>query len=195
MDCCPLSVRREGIIFLFYTEEKEMPSNKILEEKQALVASLSEQIKGATAGVLVKYEGITVEDDTKLRAALRKAGVVYSVKKNSMIGRACENAGYGDLKQYLTGMNGIAISATDPVAAAKIMKEYADKIDRFEIKAGFVDGQILDAAGVTALAEIPSKETLLARMLGSMMSPLNSFARCLQAIIDKQGEEAAPAEA
>ena len=133
-----------------------------------------------------------------LRAALRKAGVVYSVKKNSMIGRACEGAGYGDLKQYLTGMTGIAISATDPVAAAKIMKEYADKVETFEIKAGFVDGETLDAAGVNALAEIPSKETLVARMLGSMMGPLNNFARCLQAIIDKQGEgeaEAAPAEA
>lgn len=175
-----------------------MPSKKILAEKQALVADLTEQIKGAVAGVLVKYEGITVENDTALRAALRKAGVVYSVKKNSMIGRACEGAGYGDLKQYLTGMTGIAISATDPVAAAKIMKEYADKVETFEIKAGFVDGETLDAAGVNALAEIPSKETLVARMLGSMMGPLNNFARCLQAIIDKHGEgeaEAAPAEA
>ena len=172
-----------------------MPSKKILEEKQALVADLTEQIKAAEAGVLVKYEGITVEDDTALRAALRKAGVVYSVKKNSMIGRACEGAGYGDLKQYLTGMTGIATSATDPVAAAKIMKEYADKVESFEIKAGFVDGQVLDADGVNALAAIPPKETLIARMLGSMMGPLNSFARCLQAVIDKQGEAAAPAEA
>lgn len=171
-----------------------MPSSKILAEKQALVASLAEQIKGAAAGVLVKYEGITVEDDTKLRAALRAAGVAYSVKKNSMIGRACEEAGYGDMKQYLTGMNGIAVSATDPIAAAKIMKEYADKIDTFEIKAGFVDGELLDANGVIALAEIPGKDVLIARLLGSMMGPLNGFARCLQAMIDKQGEET-PAEA
>ncbi len=171
-----------------------MPSNKILEQKQAVVADLTAKIQAAAAGVLVKYEGITVEDDTKLRAALRKAGVEYTVKKNSMIGRACEGAGYGDMKQYLTGMNGIAVSATDPIAAAKIMKEYAEKIPTFEIKAGFVDGAMLDAAGVVALAEIPSKEVLIARLLGSMMGPLNSFARTLQAIIDKQGEEA-PAEA
>ena len=176
-----------------------MPSSKILAEKQALVASLAEQIKGAAAGVLVKYEGITVEDDTKLRAALRAAGVAYSVKKNSMIGRACEEAGYGDMKQYLTGMNGIAVSATDPIAAAKIMKEYADKIDTFEIKAGFVDGEILDKAGVLALAEIPSKETLIAKILGCVRSPLYNLAYVLQAVIDKQGEgapaaEAAPAE-
>ncbi len=172
-----------------------MPSNKILEAKQAEVADLTAKIQGAVAGVLVKYEGITVEDDTKLRAALRKAGVEYSVKKNSMIGRACDGAGYGDMKQYLTGMNGIAVSATDPVAAAKIMKEYADKVPTFEIKAGFVDGAMLDANGVIALAEIPNKETLIARMLGSMMGPLNSFARTLQAIIDKQSEGEAPAEA
>jgi large subunit ribosomal protein L10 len=171
-----------------------MPSNKILEQKQAVVAELTEKLKGATACVLVKYEGITVEDDTKLRAALRKAGVEYSIKKNSMIGRACEGAGYGELCEHLHGMNGIAISANDPVAAAKIMKEYADKIPTFEIKAGFVDGAVLDAAGVIALADIPSKEVLIGRMLGSMMGPLNSFARCLQSIIDKQNEEA-PAEA
>ena len=172
-----------------------MPSNKILAEKQALVADLTEKIKSASAGVLVKYEGITVADDTALRAALRKAGVQYHVKKNSMIGRACEGAGYGDLKQYLTGMTAIAISPEDPVAAAKIMKEYADKVDTFEIKGGFVDGEVLDANGVNELAAIPSKETLIDRMLGSLMGPLNSFARLLQAVIDKQGEAAAPAEA
>ena len=173
-----------------------MPSNKILEAKQAQVAELTEIIRNGSAGVLVKYEGITVEDDTKLRAALRKAGVVYSVKKNSMIGRACAAAGYEGMEQYLTGMNGIAVCTGDPLAAAKIMKEFADRISTFEIKAGFVDGQLLDASGVIALAEIPSKEILIARMLGSMMGPLNSFARCLQAIIDKQGEGAdAPAEA
>lgn len=175
-----------------------MPSKQILAEKQAQVAELTELIRQGSAGVLVKYEGITVEDDTKLRAALRKAGVVYSVKKNSMIGRACEAAGYEGMAQYLSGMNGIAICTGDPLAAAKIMKEYADRIATFEIKAGFVDGQLLDASGVIALAEIPSKEILIARMLGSMMGPLNSFARCLQGIIDKQGEGAeaeAPAEA
>ena len=175
-----------------------MPSNKILAEKQAQAAALTEELKGAVAGVLVKYEGITVEDDTKLRAALRKAGVVYTVKKNSMIGRACEGAGYGEMKQYLTGMNGIAYSNSDPIAAAKIMKEYADKIPTFEIKAGFIDGELLDQAGVNALAEIPNKETLVCKVMFGMQNPLYKFAYALQAIIDKSGEapaeEAAPAE-
>lgn len=170
-----------------------MPSNKILEQKQATVAALAEKIGKAVSGVLVKYEGITVEDDTKLRAALRAAGVEYTVMKNTLTGRACEIAGYGDMKQYLSGMNAIAISANDPVAPAKVLKEYADKIDSFEIKAGFVDGGVIDAKGVEELATIPSKEVLIAKMLGSLMAPLYSLAYVLQAKIDKDGE--APAEA
>ena len=172
-----------------------MPSSKILAAKQEAVATLAEKLRGAVAGVLVKYEGITVEDDTKLRAALRAAGVEYSVKKNTMIGRACDIAGFGDMKQYLVGMTALAISPSDPVAAAKIMKEYAEKVESFEIKAGFVEGEVLDQNGVLALADIPSREQLVARMLGSMMSPLYGFARAIQAIIDKDGEAAAPAEA
>ena len=172
-----------------------MPSQKILEQKQALVAELAAKFKAATAGVLVKYEGITVEDDTKLRAELRKAGVEYTVVKNTLTGRACDEAGLGDMKQYLGGMTAIATSANDAVAAAKIMKEYAEKIESFEIRAGFVDGLVLDKAGVEELASIPSKEVLVQRMLGSMMSSLYSFARVLQAKIDKENEGEAPAEA
>lgn len=171
-----------------------MPSQKILAAKQEAVASLAAKIRTATAGVLVKYEGITVEDDTKLRAALRAAGVEYTVLKNSITGRACDEVGFGALKEHLVGMTALAISQNDPVAAAKIMKEYADKIDTFEIKAGFVEGELLAENGVVALAEIPSREVLIARMLGSMMSPLYGFARVLQAKIDKD-TEGAPAEA
>ncbi len=175
-----------------------MPSKNILEQKQQIVESLAAKIRDAKSGVLVKYEGITVADDTALRAALRKAGVEYTVMKNTLTGKACEIAGYGDMKQYLSGMTAIAIGTDDPIAPAKIMKTFADKLDRFEIKAGFVDGGILDKAGVEALAEIPSKEVLIAKMMGSLMSPLYGLAYVLQAKIDKEngGEEAAaPAEA
>ena len=176
-----------------------MPSNKILEEKKQVVESLAAKIKSAQAGVLVKYEGIKVSEDTALRAALRKAGVEYTVMKNTLTGRACDIAGYGEMKQYLSGMTAIATSQDDPLAPAKIMKEFADKIESFEIKAGFVDGGILDLAGVEALAATPSKEVLVAKMMGSLMSSLYSFAYVLQAKIDKEngGEEAAeaPAEA
>ena len=125
-----------------------MPSEKILAAKQQAVAELTDKIKGATAGVIVNYSGITVADDTAMRAALRKAGVDYAVYKNTMTGRACENAGYGDLKKVLEGMTAIAVSNEDPVAPAKILKEYADKIESFELKGGFVDGEVLDKAGV-----------------------------------------------
>jgi large subunit ribosomal protein L10 len=175
-----------------------MPSQKILESKQEIVRNLAEKMRNSTAGVLVKYEGITVEDDTKLRAALRAAGVDYCVMKNSLTGRACDEVGYGDMKQYLVGMTALALSEKDPVAPAKIIKEYAEKIESFEIKAGFVEGGLLDAAGVNALAEIPSKEQLIVKMLGSLMSPLYGLAYVLQAKIDKDGgapAEDAPAEA
>ena len=175
-----------------------MPSQKILESKQEIVRVLAEKMRNSTAGVLVKYEGITVEDDTKLRAALRAAGVEYCVMKNSLTGRACDEVGYGDMKQYLVGMTALALSEKDPVAPAKIIKEYAEKIESFEIKAGFVEGGMLDAAGVNALAAIPSKEQLIVKMLGSLMSPLYGLAYVLQAKIDKDGgapAEEAPAEA
>ena len=176
-----------------------MPSAKILAKKQNDVAVLTEKIKNATAGVLVNYQGITVEDDTKMRAEMRAAGVDYKVYKNSLTGRACEAAGYADMKQYLEGMTAFAISENDPVAAAKILKKYADKVETFEIKAGFIDNGVIDAAAVNALADIPSMEGLICKMLGSLQSPLYKLAYALQAIIDKSGEEipaeeAAPAE-
>ena len=173
-----------------------MPSNKILEQKKQVVEELAAKLQSASAGVLVKYQGIKVSEDTELRAALRKAGVEYTVMKNTLTGRACDIAGYGDMKQYLEGMTAIAFSQDDAIAPAKIIKEFADKIDSFEIKAGFVDGGVLDAAAVEALAATPSKEVLIAKMMGSLMSSLYGFAYVLQAKIDKEGEGAeAPAEA
>ena len=100
-----------------------MPSEKVLEQKKVIVDNLAEKMGNAVSGVLVKYQGITVEDDTKLRAALRAAGVEYSVIKNTLIGRACDKVGYGDMKQYLEGMNAIALSTKVAVAPAKILKE------------------------------------------------------------------------
>ena len=174
-----------------------MPNAKVLEQKIAAVEALSEKMGKAASGVLVKYQGITVEDDTKMRAALRKAGVEYSVMKNSIIGRACANVGFNALSDGLEGMNAIAVSMDDPIAPAKILKEYAEKIESFEIRGGFCDGEVLDAAGINELASIPPKEVLVGKILGSIQGPLYSLAFALQAIIDKNGsgEEAAPAEA
>ena len=172
-----------------------MPSNSILAQKQAIVADLAEQLKNSPAGVVVNYQGITVDADTKMRKALREAGVKYMVMKNSLTDRACDEVGMGDMKQYLTGMTAIAIGTTDPVAPAKVLKEYAEKVESFQILAGYLDGAVVDAETVNKLADIPSKEVLLAKLLGSIKSPLYNFAYAIQAIIDKDGEaapEAAP---
>ena len=169
-----------------------MPSKVILEQKQKAVAELAEQIKNSVSGVLVNYQGITVEDDTAMRKALREAGVQYTVVKNTLTGRACDMVGYGDMKQYLNGMTAIAISKDDAVAPAKVLKKYADKVESFKILAGYLDGAVIDEATVNELADIPSKETLIAKFLGSIQSPVYGFAYAIQAIIDKQ-EEAAPA--
>ena len=171
-----------------------MPSEKILEQKKAAVATLTEKMGRAASGVLVKYQGITVEDDTKLRAALRKAGVEYTVLKNSLIGRAADEAGFGELKSELTGMNAIALSYDDPVAPAKILKEYAEKIETFELRGGFLEGSVVGVDTIKELANIPAKEVLIARMLGSLQGPIQGLAVALQAVIDKGGEVVAPAE-
>ena len=175
-----------------------MPSKSILEQKQKLVAELAEEIKNSVSGVLVNYQGITVDDDTKMRKALREAGVKYKVVKNSLTGRACDEVGFGEMKQHLVGMTAIAISENDAVAPAKVLKEYAEKVESFNILAGYVDGAVIDANTVKELAEIPSREVLIAKFLGSIQSPLYNFAYAIKAVADKKaegGEEAPAAEA
>ena len=173
-----------------------MPSAKVLEQKKAMVDSLADKFGRAVSGVLVKYQGITVDEDTKLRAELREAGVEYSVIKNSLIGLACDKAGFESMKTHLEGMNAVAVSYEDPVAPAKILKKYADKIETFEIRAGFLDGNVVDASVIGELADIPPREVLIGKILGSIQSPLYGLACGLQAVIDKNGgsEDSASAE-
>ena len=168
-----------------------MPSEKVLEQKKAIVAELAEKFGKAASGVLVKYQGITVEQDTALRRSLREAGVEYTVIKNTLIGRACDEIGFGAMKEHLEGMNAIALSYDDPVAPAKILKQYAEKIDCFELRAGFLDGAVIDTATVVELADTPSKEAMIARILGSIQGPIQSLAIALNAVVEKGG---APAE-
>ena len=170
-----------------------MPSKIILEKKQAEVEALVEKLQNSVSGVLVQYQGITVEDDTKMRAALRKAGVEYTVMKNTLTGRACDIAGYGDMKAHLTGMTALAISQDDPIAPAKILKEYDDKVESFKIKAGYIDGKVVDADTVMQLASIPPKEVLLGKLLGSLKSPLCKLCAVLNAKIEKDGGATAEA--
>ena len=169
-----------------------MPSKVILEQKQKAVAELAEQIKNSVSGVLVNYQGITVEDDTAMRKALREAGVHYTVVKNTLLGLAADNAGLGEMKSVLEGTTAIAISNDDYTAAARILKKFADSHEAFTIKAGFLDGKVVDVATVEHLAKLPSKEILLATVLGAFNAPIAAFARAVQAIVDKEND--APAE-
>ena len=169
-----------------------MPSEKILQAKQEKVAALTEQLKNATACVLVDYKGITVADDTKLRRELREAGVSYSVQKNTLIRLAMNAIGYDQFDDILQGTTAIAICENDQTAAARILGEFADKSNgTFSLKAGFVDGQFFDEASVKALSKIPSKDVLLAQLVGSLQGPMQKLAATLQALVDKKNEEAA----
>ena len=156
-----------------------MPSEKILEQKKAVVAELSERLKGSVAGVLVNYKGITVADDTKLRKDLREAGVKYTVVKNTLLKRAAEDAGIEGLDPVLEGTTALATSEEDYVAAAKILCEYAEKNKNFEIKSGYVDGGVLGVDEIKDLAKLPSKEVLVAKALGGLNAPISGFVTVL----------------
>jgi len=175
-----------------------MPNAKVLSEKQAIVASLTETLQSASSGVLVDYKGITVAEDTALRAELRAAGVEYSVVKNTLVRFATKNVGLDGLDEVLNGTTSMAVSKEDPIAPMRIINNYAKKLgDRFNIKAGFMDGKVLPLNDVYALAELPSKEALLGQVLGTMLAPITSLAIVLKAICEQQGGsvEEAPAEA
>ena len=172
-----------------------MPNAKVLSEKQAVVAELTERLKNAQSGVLVDYKGITVAEDTALRHELREGGVQYGVVKNTLARFAIDNVGYKELEGLLSGTTSLATSADDAIAPMRIINKYAKKLnDKFSIKGGFMDGKVISLEEISALAELPPKDVLLAQTLGMMLAPLTSLAIVLKAIADKSGEEA-PAEA
>jgi len=172
-----------------------------LEQKQQVVAQLAERIQGSVAGIIVDYKGITVEDDTKLRKELRENGVKYTVVKNTLIKRAAEKAGLNGIDDVLNGTSAIATSAEDYVAAARILQKFAEQHDNFKVKTGYLDNEVISLDKIQSLAKLPSREVLLANVLGAFQAPIASFARAIQAVVDKNGEaapaaaEEAPAEA
>ena len=174
-----------------------MPNAKVLSEKQAIVADLTNKLQNAAAGVLVDYKGITVAEDTALRAELRKNNVEYAVVKNTLLRFAVNNCGMNELDSLLNGTTSVAICQDDPVAPARVINDFAKKIDgRFEIKGGFMDGKAMPLDEVLALANIPPLPVLQAQVLGTMLAPISGLACVLKQIAEKQGapaEEAAPA--
>lgn len=165
-----------------------MPSEKVLQTKKQIVADLVEKIKSAPAGVLVNYIGINVADDTKLRKELREANVEYTVVKNTLLRFAFNELGITELDEQFNGTTALAISKDDPMAAARIICKYSKEIegDIFSVKAGFMDGAAVDAATVKEIAAIPPKEVLIAKMLGSLNSPIAGLAMVLDQIAQKQ---------
>ena len=174
-----------------------MPNAKVLSEKQAIVAQLTEKIQNATAGVLVDYKGITVEEDTALRKECRENDVDYAVVKNTLLRFAFNNTGLEDLNGLLNGTTSLAL-CNDPVAPARVMADYAKKLkDKFEIKGGFMDGKAVDMDTINRLASIPALPVLQAQVLGTMLAPITGLAVVLKQIAEKNGapaEDAAPAE-
>ncbi|MCI2057466.1 MAG: 50S ribosomal protein L10 [Oscillibacter sp.] len=177
-----------------------MPNAKVLSEKQAIVAELTEKVQKAAAGVIVDYKGITVEEDTALRKECRENAIDYSVVKNTLLRFAFNNTGLNELDGLLNGTTSLAL-CDDVVAPARVMSDYAKKLeDKFEIKGGFMDGKVVDLDTIHALAKIPALPVLQAQVLGTMLAPITGLAVVLKQIAEKQGEgataeEAAPAPA
>lgn len=167
-----------------------------IELKQPVVDEISANIKEAQSVVLVDYRGLTVDQDTRLRKELRDAGITYKVYKNTMMNFAFKGTDFEALAPYLEGPSAVAISNTDATAPARILCKFAKEADKLEIKGGVVEGIAYDANGIIDIAKIPSREELLARLLGSMQSPITNFARVMNQLAEKGGasETAAPAE-
>ncbi len=166
-----------------------------VELKQPIVAEISEVIKDAQSVVLVDYRGLTVEQDTALRKQLREAGVNYKVYKNTLMNFAFKGTDFEALAPYLNGPSAIAVSTEDATAPARVIAEFAKKAKALEIKAGVVEGNLYDAKGMQAVAEIPSRDVLISRLLGSLQSPITNFARVIKQIAEKDGEVAEAVEA
>ena len=171
-----------------------MPNAKVLESKKAVVDSLTNKIQNATSVVFVDYKGITVAQDTDLRKQFREAGVEYSVVKNTLTNFAAKNAGY-DFSEVLNGTTAMASTTGDPIAPARIACEFAKKNKNvLSIKGGVVEGSVLSADALNGFGELPSKNALVAQVLGTFLAPISSLA-CVLDQIRQQKEGGAPAEA
>ncbi len=166
-----------------------------VELKQPIVEEISGYIKDAQSVVLVDYRGLTVEQDTKLRKLCRENGVVYKVYKNTMMNFAFKGTDFEALAPYLEGPSAVAISSSDATAPARVMGKFAKEAKALEIKGGVVEGIAYDAAGIASIADIPSKEELLSKLLGSIQSPIANFARVMNQLAEKGGAGEAVAEA
>ena len=163
-----------------------MNNNRSL--KEAKVAEIKEKLEKATSVVLSKYQGLTVEEDTVLRKNLREAGVEYKVYKNTLVTLAAKELGLEGIVEYLEGPVAIAFGYEDVTVAARVLNDFAKDHKKLELKAGIVEGEVYDTNKIKQLATIPSKEVLIAKLLGSIKSPIASFARVINAIAESKAE-------
>jgi large subunit ribosomal protein L10 len=165
-----------------------------VELKKPIVDEIAACVKDAQSVVVVDYRGLTVEQDTKLRKNLREAGITYKVYKNTLMNFAFKGTEFEGLAPYLEGPSAVAVSKDDATAPARILSEFAKTADKLEIKAGVVEGTVFDAAGMAAIASIPSREVLISKLLGSLQSPITNFARVMNQLAEKRGGGAEAAE-
>ena len=165
-----------------------MPNAKVLSEKQAIVAALAERIQKAQAGILVDYKGITVAEDTALRTAMRQDAVEYTVVKNTLTRKALDQLNMSALDEHLNGTTSLATSETDPIAPFRIIAEYSKKLgDRFNVKAAFMDGQVLTPEQVADISTLTSKDDLYSKLAGSLNAIVSGLAVCLNEVVAQKG--------
>lgn len=163
--------------------------SKAIEMKKAIVEEIADKFSKSSSAILFDYRGLTVEEVTELRKQFREAGVDYKVYKNTLVKRALEKAGVEGLVDLMEGPNAIAFGFEDPITPAKIGSEFAKTHKALELKAGVVEGEFFDEDKVKELAAIPSREVLIAKLLGSLKAPVSNFAYMVQAIIDKKAAD------
>ena len=167
-----------------------------LKIKAAVIEEIKSKLNGAQSAVVIDYMGTTVEENTAMRKALREAGVDFTVYKNTLIAKAIEGTAFEGLKDVLSGPSALAISKEDAVAPARVLAKAIKDYNKMSFKAGVVEGVLYDAEGIKAVANIPSRDELIAKFMGSIQSPVGKFVRTLAAIAEeKAGPAAAPAEA
>lgn len=151
----------------------------VKQEKVQLVQEIKEKLSSSSSSVLIDYKGITVEEANELRKECREAGVDYKVYKNTLITIAARELGLEELEPHLVGPTAIAFGLEDPVAPAKVLSSNIDKLKKMEFKAGVLEGEVIDKETVEALAKLPSKEELIAKMIGSLNAPVYGVANVL----------------
>ena len=159
-----------------------------VELKAPIVEEIKANLEGAKSVVLVDYLGLTVEQDTNLRRAAREAGLIYKVYKNTMVKRAIEGTEFADIAKDLEGPTAVAISKEDATAPARVVANFAKTAPKLEMKSGIVEGSYYDAEGIKAISQIPSREELLSRLLGSLRSPITNLARVINQVAEQKAE-------